>query len=229
MRESSIKKSLIKVGSGNINNSNYGFKAKGLDYAAYKNIIVPKGYLLPHEIWTQIKHKKEEKRNLIIEIQTVLTKPSIAIRSAFSTEDQKDSSLAGVFETVLSIDRNNPDQIMNGLEKVVKSARNYKDNSHQDILIMEMVEAKYSGVAFTESEYEDDQINWTEGIASKLVSGEITGKQITIPKLKSYDFFVKNSKNVKCECSFQSFIIYNFYFSINSSINTGNYIANRTY
>ena len=197
MRESSIKKSLIKVGSGNINNSNYGFKAKGLDYAAYKNIIVPKGYLLPHEIWARIKHKKEEKRNLIIEIQTVLTKPSIAIRSAFSTEDQKDSSLAGVFETVLSIDRNNPDQIINGLEKVVKSARNYKDNSHQDILIMEMVEAKYSGVAFTESEYEDDQINWTEGIASKLVSGEITGKQITIPKLKSYDFFVKNSTNVK--------------------------------
>ncbi|GIS84828.1 MAG: hypothetical protein CM1200mP16_11280 [Nitrospina sp.] len=40
-----------------------------------------------------------------------------------------------------------------------KSALNYKDKSRQDILIMEMVEAKYSGVAFTESEYEDDQIN----------------------------------------------------------------------
>ena len=197
MYQNSIPKSLIKVGSGNINNSKYGFKAKGLDYAACKNIFVPRGYVLPHEIWAGIKHNKEEKKKLITEIQTSLTKPSIAIRSAFSAEDHQDNSLAGVFETVLSIDRNKPDQIINGLDKVVKSALNYKDKSRQDILIMEMVEAKYSGVAFTESEYEDDQINWTEGIASKLVSGEITGKQVSIPKLKSYDFIVKKSTNIK--------------------------------
>ena len=197
MHQNSIPKSLIKVGSGNINNSKYGFKAKGLDYAACKNIFVPRGYVLPHEIWAGIKHNKEEKKKLITEIQTSLTKPSIAIRSAFSAEDQQDNSLAGVFETVLSIDRNKPGQIINGLDKVGRSALNYKDKSRQDILIMEMVEAKYSGVAFTESEYEDDQINWTEGIASKLVSGEITGKQVTIPKLKSYDFLVKKSTNIK--------------------------------
>ena len=140
MYQNSIPKSLIKVGSGNINNSKYGFKAKGLDYAACKNIFVPRGYVLPHEIWAGIKHNKEEKKILTTEIQTSLTKPSIAIRSAFSAEDHQDNSLAGVFETVLSLDRNKPDQIINGLDKVGKSALNYKDKSRQDILIMEMVE-----------------------------------------------------------------------------------------
>ena len=54
-----------------------------------------------------------------------------------------------------------------------------------------MVKAKYSGVAFTESQYEDDLVNWTDGIASKLVSGEISGEKLTIPKLKNCDIFFK--------------------------------------
>ena len=190
MSQNNIPTNLIKLGSGDINHPKYGFKAKGLDIAAYKKIFVPKGYLVTHEILAKFDNKNEEDI-LITQIQTLLKKPSIAIRSAFSVEDQNDNSFAGVFDTVLSVNKNKSEEIITGLKKVLKSARNYKNNSRHDILVMEMVKAKNSGVAFTESQYEDDLVNWTYGIASKLVSGEISGEKLTIPKLKNCDIFFK--------------------------------------
>ena len=192
MSQNNIPTNLIKLGSGDINQPKYGFKAKGLDLASSKNILVPNGYLVPHELLSFLETNKKKKNTLIKEIQTFFKIPNIAIRSAFSVEDQKENSFAGVFDTVLSVDKNDPEKIINGLKLVLKSSRNYKNKLRQDILIMEMVKAKYSGVAFTESQYEDDQINWTEGIASKLVSGEISGEKVTIPKLKNCDIFVNN-------------------------------------
>ena len=192
MSQNNIPTNLIKLGSGDINQPKYGFKAKGLDLASSKNILVPNGYLVPHELLSFLETNKKKKNTLIKEIQTFFKIPNIAIRSAFSVEDQKENSFAGVFDTVLSVDKNDPEKIINGLKLVLKSSRNYKNKLRQDILIMEMVKAKYSGVAFTESQYEDDQINWTEGIASKLVSGEISGEKVTIPKLKNCDIFANN-------------------------------------
>ena len=125
MSQNNISNFLIKVGSGDINHSKYGFKAKGLDSAAYKNILVPKGYLLPHEGSVQFENGNGEKNKIITEIQTLLTKPSIAIRSAFSVEDQSENSFAGVFDTVLSVNKNKPEEIIMGLKKVLKSAKGY--------------------------------------------------------------------------------------------------------
>ncbi|MBT6661817.1 MAG: hypothetical protein HOB58_01500, partial [Nitrospina sp.] len=192
MSQNNIPTNLIKLGSGDINQPKYGFKAKGLDLASSKNILVPNGYLVPHELLSFLETNNKKKNTLIKEIQTFFKIPNIAIRSAFSVEDQKENSFAGVFDTVLSVDKNDPEKIINGLKLVLKSSRNYKNKLRQDILIMEMVKAKYSGVAFTESQYEDDRINWTEGIASKLVSGEISGEKVTIPKLKNCDIFANN-------------------------------------
>ena len=201
MTQNNIPTNLIKLGSGNINHPKYGFKAKGLDLAAYKNILVPKGYLIPHELLSIFESNNVERNILITKIQNLFNKSSIAIRSAFSVEDQKENSFAGVFDTVLCVDKNEPEEIINGLNTVFKSSKTYKNKSRQDILIMEMVKAKYSGVAFTESQYEDDQINWTEGIASKLVSGEISGEKVTIPKLKNCDIFV-NKPNIANDLPF---------------------------
>ncbi|MDC1123014.1 PEP/pyruvate-binding domain-containing protein [Nitrospinaceae bacterium] len=203
MTQNNMATNLIKLGSGDINHPKYSFKAKGLDLAVYKNLFVPQGYLIPHEILSIFKTNKVERNILTTEIQTLFKKPSIAIRSAFSIEDHKDNSFAGVFDTVLSVDKNDPEEIINGLTKVLKSSRTYKNKSRLDILVMEMVNAKYSGVAFTESQYEDDQINWTEGLAAKLVSGQISGEKVIIPKLKNCDFFVKKS-NITNDLPFYS-------------------------
>ena len=187
----------IPIGSGNIQSPKYGFKAKGLDFAAKNKISVPKGYLLSHEILRNFKHESLEIITLIKKIQELPIQNSFSIRSSFSIEDQKENSLAGMFETVLSVNKNNSEQITDALKKVLNSSENKKGDFRKDVLLMEMVPSNYSGVAFTESEHEDDWVNWTRGFGSKLVSGEVPGEIISIPKLKKWDILKTKNPNLK--------------------------------
>jgi pyruvate,water dikinase len=57
----------------------------------------------------------------------------------------------------------------------------------RDALIMEMVDAKHAGVAFTEVEYEDDAVNFTFGTADRLVSGDVTGEAFFASKLDRFE------------------------------------------
>ncbi|HEX9921937.1 MAG TPA: PEP-utilizing enzyme, partial [Anaerolineae bacterium] len=59
---------------------------------------------------------------------------------------------------------------------------NAAETFRQDVLIMEMVDARYAGVAFTERDFEDDLINYTSGTADKLVSGMVEGASFLLPK-----------------------------------------------
>ena len=77
----------IPIGSGNIQSPKYGFKAKGLDFAAKNKISVPKGYLLPHEVLRNFKHESSETITLIKKIQELPIQNSFSIRSSFSIED----------------------------------------------------------------------------------------------------------------------------------------------
>jgi len=52
---------------------------------------------------------------------------------------------------------------------------------------MEMVGARHSGVAFTETEYEDDLVNFTSGTADKLVSGQVAGETLLLPQLRQFE------------------------------------------
>ena len=187
----------IPIGLGNIQLPKYGFKAKGLDLAAKNKISVPKGYLLSHEIFENFKHESLEISTLIKKIQELPIQNSFSIRSSFSIEDQKENSLAGMFETVLSVNKNNLEQITDALQKVLNSSENKKGDFRKDVLLMEMVPSNYSGVAFTESEHEDDWVNWTRGFGSKLVSGEVPGESISIPKLKKWDFLKTENNKLK--------------------------------
>ena len=179
---------ILQIGSGNIQSEKFSFKAKGLDLAAKKNIFVPKAYLLPHEILNQFESSSFQNSSLIRQIQDLPIRNSFSIRSAFAVEDQKESSLAGMFETVVSVDKKNPEQIIDAIKKVLESSKRVRGGFRKDILIMEMVAAKFSGIAFTESEYQDDWINWTRGLGPKLVSGEVSGEVISIPKSRNWDF-----------------------------------------
>ena len=187
----------IPIGSGNIQSPKYGFKGKGLDFAAKNKISVPKGYLLLNEVLKNFKHESSEIITLIKKIQELPIQNSFSIRSSFSIEDQKENSLAGMFETVLSVNKNNSKQITDALKKVLNSSENKKGDFRKDVLLMEMVPSNYSGVAFTESEHEDDWVNWTRGFGSKLVSGEVPGESISIPKLKKWDTLKTKNKNLQ--------------------------------
>ncbi|HEX2619894.1 MAG TPA: PEP/pyruvate-binding domain-containing protein, partial [Phototrophicaceae bacterium] len=131
----------------------------------------------------------------------------VAVRSAFSAEDREDQSNAGYFETVLRVDAGKPEQLAAALCRVLESvlikqtitwempAVTITDSQplprfqrvRRDVLIMEMVEAKHAGVAFTEREYEDDLVNFTTGTAEKLVGGGVAGESKLIPKLRMWE------------------------------------------
>ena len=193
-------KSFSQIGSGKIQSENYSFKARGLDIAAKNNILVPRTYLLTHELLHEFESSTFDKSRLTRQIQELPIKNSFSIRSAFSIEDQKENSFAGMFETVISVSNKNPEHIIDAINKVLISAKKVKGNFRKDILIMEMVEAQFSGIAFTESEYQDDWINWTSGLGSKLVSGNVSGENLNISKLQKCDFLkVERLKSIKPE------------------------------
>ena len=68
MSQNNIPTNLIKLGSGDINQPKYGFKAKGLDLASSKNILVPNGYLVPHELLSFLETNNKKKNTLIKDI-----------------------------------------------------------------------------------------------------------------------------------------------------------------
>src|SRR5690606_8997369 len=87
----------------------------------------------------------------------------VAVRSAFKTEDTEKAALAGYFRTVLNIDLSDASALGHAIETVWASAKSpdpadtgsfvpNQPRIRRDIMIMEMVKAERSGVAFTERE-----------------------------------------------------------------------------
>jgi pyruvate,water dikinase len=111
----------------------------------------------------------------------------LAIRSAFSSEDSAEDSFAGYFESVLSVPVDDPAAIASAFKTVLESASRQKKRIRRDILVMEMVAAKHAGVAFTESEHEDDLVNYVEGTAQDLMGGTVQGKSLRLSKLRNYE------------------------------------------
>jgi rifampicin phosphotransferase len=57
-------------------------------------------------------------------------------------------------------------------------------DGRRDLLLMQMVEARHSGVAFTEREFEDDLVNMVEGTSEALLSGAVSGHTIELPRVR---------------------------------------------
>ncbi len=121
----------------------------------------------------------------------VLTE-TVAVRSVFSAEDQAESSLAGWFRTELRVPI---DQVAAAVERVRASAEDRTSDLlaagidpgrlRRDVMIMTMVQARQSGVAFTEPGTYDDMVNATSGTAERLVGGDEPGAATTLARLES--------------------------------------------
>ncbi|MGQ9804570.1 MAG: PEP/pyruvate-binding domain-containing protein [Chlorobiales bacterium] len=182
-------------------NTSIGNKARLLDVARSKKLPVPKGVIVTDECYRvalsekaiEVKSGKVLCANpyhLLAVARVPMFRKSVAVRSAFSAEDRDGESLAGFFESKLFVPRENPERFVEALCEVWSSAFLREGEFRRDLLIMEMVEAKVSGVAFTERDYEDDLVNFTDGTAEKLVSGNIEGKSCLIPKLNGYEIAI---------------------------------------
>lgn len=173
----------LTLGSGRVIEAGVGAKAANLDRAAVAGIAVPIGFVAAHRQPTVL--GREELAILGVE--------PLAVRSAFSAEDSVGSALAGYFDTVLGVEPE-PKAILSAVEQVRGSAARLAatsvvDIEHMrlDVLVMRQVDAAHSGVVFTQSQFEDDLVNVTEGLADQLVSGEVGGESLLLPKLRRFE------------------------------------------
>lgn len=188
----------IKLGSGRAKKHHAGNKGALLDRAAFAGINVPEGVLILDTAWDQgvlrgviefvdgRVHISNPKR-LVEFLDLPRFEGALAIRSAFSAEDTASQSLAGYFKTVLNVPANDPGQIADAFKAVLESASRQTGRFRRDVLVMRMIDAKHAGVAFTEREHEDDLVNYVEGTAQGLVSGQIEGESLSLPKLRHFE------------------------------------------
>ncbi len=107
--------------------------------------------------------------------------PRVAVRSAFRAEDGLDTAAAGAFTTVLGVDPRDRAALARAVAEVATSA---PDGVRADVLVMAQVPAVVAGVAFTEVGWEDDLVDWTDGLAEGLVSGHVAGERATLARLR---------------------------------------------
>ena len=106
----------------------------------------------------------------------------LAVRSAFSDEDNPRTSNAGVFTSMLRIPGSNPAAIAEAASLVRASGENIA--LRRDVIVMKLIEAKHAGVAFTEREHEDDLVNLVAGTSEDLLTGKVAGQTLDIPRCR---------------------------------------------
>ncbi len=180
----------LQLGSDLKSVSGIGNKAALLSRAKAMGLSVPQGYVILHEACRHVLN-----RNLLTRdhgtvqapdaprLLSALALPSLqgklAVRSAFSSEDGGTESQAGFYTTRLWVEQD-AEQVAGDLCEVWGSAK--PETQRRDVLVMQMVEAQVAGVAFTESDFEDDLVNYTLGTAQQLVAGEVEGEAMPLPK-----------------------------------------------
>lgn len=200
---------VINLGSGAAGRRGVGSKGKLLDQAARAGLPVPRGIIMLDTLADlAILHGAVEQvsgRLRVIDPLKLFSllgplKPAspVAVRSAFKVEDTEITSLAGYFRTVLNVDLADADALGHAIEAVWASTRPLDPTDtgafvpdqprvRRDIIIMEMVKAERSGVAFSEREYEDDLVNYTSGTSENLLGGTEAGETLDLPKLRGWE------------------------------------------
>jgi len=165
----------------------FGGKATNLGFLTQKGFNVPDGFCISTQI-TQLSNNV--KKEIIAKFKKLNT--SVSVRSSATSEDAKNLSFAGQFDTYLNI--NSEDKLLTSIEKCWRSlhsdrAREYsKENSISDrkmaIIIQKMVDADFAGVIFTVDPIDKKNIliELVKGLANKLVSGEITPSSYLISR-----------------------------------------------
>lgn len=167
---------VIPLGSGAVADAGVGPKAALVDRAARHGLAVPRGFVLTDGVDLDAST-----------LETVLGSAGpdhrVAVRSAFSTEDTSTSSRAGFYLTRLDVAT---EDVVGAIAEVRDSATRdgLEPGLRRDVLVMEMVQARHSGVAFSEPGTYDDLVNVTDGLAEGLVSGTVAGERILLARLE---------------------------------------------
>jgi membrane protein insertase Oxa1/YidC/SpoIIIJ/rhodanese-related sulfurtransferase/phosphohistidine swiveling domain-containing protein len=159
--------------------ANLGNKAHRLAQMRAQGLPVPDGLLLsPRFLHAFTIQSADWRRRHLDRIWRRLGKACLAVRSSASAEDGRRSSFAGVFESVLNVDRAGLEAaIMNVLASFdTARAKSYgKERGDGSILIQAMIDPEFAGVLFTRDPIAGglSMIELVRGTADGLVSGTV--------------------------------------------------------
>jgi phosphohistidine swiveling domain-containing protein len=188
----------VLLGAGRSANLGVGNKARLLDLAARAGLPVPAGLIVLDDVWhaaVRLGLVRQERtgvevgdaRRLLARLDLPRFARRVAVRSAFALEDAPSQSLAGFFTSRLDVDPHDPAALAAALAEVWGSAERAGGTFRRDVLLLQMVDARHAGVAFSEQEHEDDLVNVVAGTADRLVSGAVAGELLLLPKLRHWE------------------------------------------
>jgi rifampicin phosphotransferase len=157
----------------------HGQKAFRLARMRVERMPVPDGLLLPSDYLEEFASRSAEWRSAQLdEIWRRLGRNRLAVRSSGDAEDGRDQSFAGVFESILHVDR---DGLEAAILKVKASftsdrAKNYAGTvAAGSVLVQRMIVADYAGVLFTRDPAAGGlaMVELVAGTAENLVSGSV--------------------------------------------------------
>jgi phosphohistidine swiveling domain-containing protein len=157
-----------------------GNKAYRLGTMRSQGFSVPQGIVLTASFLEQFSAALPSWRSPVLDgVWRYLGAQKLAVRSSGAAEDGSSNSFAGVFESVLNVDRARLEaavtDVLLSFSTITARAYGVAD-SRPNIIIQHMVEPDYSGVLFTrDPAYPSHSlIELVEGTAAKLVSGAMT-------------------------------------------------------
>lgn len=163
-----------------------GNKAKRLAEMLCAGLPVPDGFVVTDTMLCKTHGSEqfnpdEDDRAVIMAAFTRLEAEVVAVRSSGLSEDGAEQSYAGVFESLLNVER---DRLVQALQTVSGSfcslrAESYSGNNGREqggIVVQKMVAAEYAGVLFTEHPASAGcmLVELVSGLGEKLVSGTAT-------------------------------------------------------
>lgn len=163
-----------------------GGKAYSIARLSVYNIDVPKGIVLPKQIWNYYEktENKEFLRDIIKDISKYINAKKYAVRSSAIGEDSSDFSWAGCFESILDVETSQLERAIIECGKSLKGERvqtyrrlhnNINKIEYMGILIQEYIEAEWSGVCFSSNPVTGNEeeciIEYQKGKSGSVVGG----------------------------------------------------------
>ncbi len=160
-----------------------GGKARGLSLLRSYGYKIPETFVITQNNRSEIEHFLDDLKD----------DKTYAVRSSAEGEDGAELSFAGQFISLLNL--SGKDQLLSSIDACFESAKSiniqsykkkHKANSQtiMNVIVQEMVSAKYSGVLFTadpvSQRHDLITVSITKGLGEELLSGHSAGEELSI-------------------------------------------------
>jgi pyruvate,water dikinase len=168
-----------------VDRKSVGGKAFALFELLKLGLNVPKGFVITTNAFKIYKNSMipQSVESEIYEAYDILNCERVAVRSSATLEDSKNSSFAGVFETVLNVTR---EDLIESVKKVYASLDNaagYNKSGLMAVIIQEMIDSDFAGVVFTKNPLTKENefvVEVVSGLGEALVSGVVNSTQYIV-------------------------------------------------